>query len=107
MCYSSAIHESEISMKTAHTVVICLLAFSIAFCNPGPQPTRTTAATATESKSLPAQVVSADLILFNGFLITMQDALPSATGIALRGDRILAVGDDEEVLAFRGLHTQS
>lgn len=35
----------------------------------------------------------ADLILTNGTLLTLDEAIPHATAIAVRGDRILAVGD--------------
>ena len=39
----------------------------------------------------------ADLVLYNGVLYTMDRERPSATALAVRGDRILAVGDDEEM----------
>ena len=41
----------------------------------------------------------ADTILHNGRLITMDDALPAATAMAIKGGRIMAVGDD----AVKGL----
>ena len=41
----------------------------------------------------------ADTILHNGRLITMDDALPTATAMAIKGGRIMAVGDD----AVKGL----
>lgn len=47
----------------------------------------------------------ADLILFNGRVHTMDPALPFATAVATRGDRILAVGLDSEILHLRHQHT--
>ncbi|MBU6166203.1 MAG: amidohydrolase [Alphaproteobacteria bacterium] len=45
----------------------------------------------------------ADTILFNGRLITMDDARPTATAMAIKGNRIMAVGgDDVRGLAGRG-----
>ncbi len=38
--------------------------------------------------------MSADLVLYNGKLYTMDDRRPQATAIAVRDNRILAVGDD-------------
>ncbi len=48
----------------------------------------------------------ADLILSNGRVHTMSAALPFATTVAIRGDRILAVGTDEETRPLRGPNTQ-
>jgi predicted amidohydrolase YtcJ len=48
-------------------------------------------------------VMTADLIL-RGRVITMDDARPSAGALAVRGDRVLAVGDDLDGL--RGPHTR-
>lgn len=42
----------------------------------------------------------ADLILFNGVIRTQSDDQPRASALAIRGDRILAVGSDDEI---RGL----
>ncbi len=45
----------------------------------------------------------ADTILFNGRLITMDDARPTATAMAIKGNRIMAVGGDD----VRGLAGKS
>lgn len=42
-----------------------------------------------------AQDRDADAILFNGRLITMDDARPRATAMAIKGGRIMAVGGDD------------
>lgn len=46
--------------------------------------------------------VMADMILTGGNVLTLDDARPSATAIALEGDRVLAVGGEDEVLTCRG-----
>lgn len=48
-----------------------------------------------------AQQPAADTILFGGAVLTMDEAAPTATAIAIAGDRILAVGDDEAMLALQ------
>src|SRR3954447_18681879 len=48
----------------------------------------------------------ADLILHGGKLTTLDPANPSAASIAVKGDRILTVGSDEQALMhFRGPRT--
>ncbi len=49
---------------------------------------------------------SADLILTNGKIVTVDDSRPEAEAVAIRGDRILAVGDAEAVDRHRGLETE-
>ncbi len=48
----------------------------------------------------------ADLIIANGRIITMDPALPIARCVAVRGNRILAVGGDSIVADFRGSRTR-
>ena len=43
---------------------------------------------------------SADMVLRNGKIVTVDEALGEAQAIALRGDRILAVGSNEQIAAF-------
>jgi hypothetical protein len=40
------------------------------------------------------------LILYNGRIQTLDPDLPQATALAIEGDRIVAVGSDEEVLVL-------
>ena len=40
------------------------------------------------------------LILFNGRIQTLDPNLPVASALAIEGDRIVAVGSDDEVLAL-------
>ena len=42
-----------------------------------------------------------DLILHNGNIHTLDDTRPHATAIAIQGERIAVVGDDDAVLATR------
>lgn len=48
----------------------------------------------------------ADLVFLNGKVLTMDQARPEATAIAVAGDRILAVGSDEEIAKLRGEGTK-
>jgi hypothetical protein len=46
-----------------------------------------------------------DSILYNGRLATQDPGFPQATALAVRDGRILAVGDDAEILDLAGPHT--
>lgn len=48
----------------------------------------------------------ADLVLLNGHVVTVDSARPEAQAVAIRGDRILAVGSDAEVRRHVGPNTQ-
>jgi len=48
----------------------------------------------------------ADLVLQNGNVVTVDDKLPRAQAIAVIGDRIAAVGNNEEIAAFVGDRTE-
>ncbi|HSC83996.1 MAG TPA: amidohydrolase family protein, partial [Pseudomonas sp.] len=50
--------------------------------------------------------MNADLILFNGRLHTVDREKPTATAVAIKDGRFLAVGNDAEVMALRGSATQ-
>ncbi|HLE57227.1 MAG TPA: amidohydrolase family protein [Rhodothermia bacterium] len=43
-----------------------------------------------------------DVIYHNGTVLTMDDALPQAEAMAVRGDAIMAVGSSEQILAMQG-----
>lgn len=55
---------------------------------------------------LGAQPASADLILHNGRIYTVAPQQPRASAVAIRGDRIVSVGADADVLARRGPQTR-
>ena len=48
----------------------------------------------------------ADLILFNGKVVTVDATRPEAQALALKGDLILAVGSDKEIQTYKGPRTQ-
>jgi len=47
-----------------------------------------------------------DLILYNGTIRTQDDSLPFATAVTVSGNRILAVGDDADILSFAPKETR-
>jgi hypothetical protein len=49
----------------------------------------------------------ADLILHHGFIWTVDESKPQAEAIAIRGDKIIKVGGNEEVLGSKGERTQT
>jgi hypothetical protein len=54
----------------------------------------------------PAPAQPADTLLLNGHIITLDDTSREAEGLAIRGDRILAVGSSTEVRAAAGPATR-
>ena len=51
-------------------------------------------------------VISADLVLRNGRIITMDNRWPQVSALAVKGDRISAVGSDRDMLRYTGKETQ-
>jgi predicted amidohydrolase YtcJ len=58
------------------------------------------------NRLLSKQKMTADLIITNARIITMDKANPFAEALALKGNRILHVGRKEDVLALRGAKTR-
>ena len=52
-----------------------------------------------------SQAEKADLVLKNAVITTMNSAMPEASALAIRGDRIVRVGSDKEVSVFIGPQT--
>ncbi|MEX2381612.1 MAG: hypothetical protein WD490_04455 [Opitutales bacterium] len=50
----------------------------------------------------PVQAETADLVFRNADVVTMNSIQPAAASIAVRGDRIVAVGSDDEIEAWIG-----
>ncbi len=48
----------------------------------------------------------ADIIFYNGTLLTMEPNQPTAQAIAIQGEMIIAVGTDDEILTLSGPETQ-
>ena len=55
---------------------------------------------------VPPVLQPADLVLRNGRVVTVDDAIPEAEAIAVAGDRIVAVGSNEEIAAYVGETTK-
>jgi predicted amidohydrolase YtcJ len=53
-----------------------------------------------------SQTAVADLILHNGFVWTVDEAKPQAEALAVRGDKLIKVGGNAEVLALKGAQTR-
>jgi hypothetical protein len=51
------------------------------------------------------EVAPADLVLLNGKIVTMEEARPEAEALAVRGDRVVAVGTSGEVTRYIGDRT--
>ena len=50
---------------------------------------------------------SPSLILHNGFVVTMDPVLKEATAVAIDGDTIVSVGDDNDILQLAGTDTKT
>ena len=59
------------------------------------------------SASLAAQQAPADIILTNGKVITVDDQFSIAQAVAVRGDRIMAVGTNQDITRLAGPSTRS
>src|SRR5688500_14851040 len=60
---------------------------------------------ATHAPAL-AQQASADLVLINGRIVTVDDARPEAQAIAVRGDTVAAIGTTAEIQKLVGSSTK-
>ncbi len=66
-----------------------------------------TLAAAATVKTAAAQDMSADMVLTGGKIATQIPSKPFVTAMAVKGGRVLAVGSDDEISAFRGANTQT
>ncbi len=55
--------------------------------------------------STPAPTSTADRIFTGATIVTMSEAQPAAQAIAIRGEKIVAVGTDEDILRWKGPST--
>jgi predicted amidohydrolase YtcJ len=55
----------------------------------------------------PSPEEAADLVLLGGHIVTMNESQPEAEAIAITGDRILAVGTNEEIESFVDTGTET
>src|SRR3990170_3077796 len=59
-----------------------------------------------EASSQQTSPSASKMIFHNGLIVTMDDAQPQAQAIAIEGDRIVAVGSDEDIRALADSATQ-
>ena len=52
------------------------------------------------ARCAPKTQLGAGLVFFNARVMTRDPERPEVTAIAIQGDRIVAVGDDEDILAL-------
>ena len=62
---------------------------------------------AQSAQSLPPEVIAyADMVLYNGKILTADEQFTIAEAVAIRGDKFLALGDNQEILAMAGPRTR-
>jgi predicted amidohydrolase YtcJ len=49
---------------------------------------------------------AADIIFYNGTILTMDEKNPQANAIAIKGEKIMAVGNNNDILALKGTQTR-
>jgi predicted amidohydrolase YtcJ len=76
----------------------------VAACAAPPRATDTPILPSIEATPSP-QAEPADIIFHNGTVITIDTERPTAEAVAIKGQRIQAVGTEEEILAYRGAGT--
>jgi predicted amidohydrolase YtcJ len=91
--------------------IILFVSFLLSNCAPANQTTselQTETSTATQQVILPSATpgIKADIIFRNGTILTMDPDQPSVNGIAIRGNEIIAVGENYEMSAYVGDDTQ-
>ena len=61
---------------------------------------------AVRTTAAPQPPPPADLVLTNGKIVTVEDAMPEAQALAVRGDRIVALGSSADIRRYVGPKTQ-
>ena len=99
---------------TFHFAVIVLIAAALSACGqpggselpvilePTLQPTAAVGLAFPSAPAPTAEAAEAGIIFYNGLILTMDDALPTASAIYIQGERIVSVGDDASLLAEAG-----
>ncbi|NJC95454.1 MAG: amidohydrolase family protein [Anaerolineae bacterium] len=93
--------------------VFLLIVFMLSGCNllnttqepPTQFPTQPGIQTVTPAPTISAEE-AADVIFYNGVILTMNPDQPRAQGIAIRGDKIIALGSNQEITAYQDDHTK-
>jgi len=89
---------------------LSLASTALTSCTLGQQLLEVKGTVTPEFTAPPAPVLTAgefaDTVIINGNLITMDSSFPSANAIAIKGDKILLLGDNAEIKALAGETTQ-
>src|SRR5690606_31453436 len=87
----------DLSMATAgRSVLTAALAAAALACGAGPGP----------ASRAPHGDERADVVLRGGVIVTMDDDQPRASALAVRGERVVAVGADDDMARFIGPGTR-
>jgi predicted amidohydrolase YtcJ len=95
-------------MKRISLVIVLLLAGCVPpdGNNPTQQsPTQPSVQIVTPAPTIPAES-AAEVIFYNGAILTMNPGQPHPQAIAIRGEKILAIGTDQEITALKDDHTR-
>jgi predicted amidohydrolase YtcJ/ABC-type branched-subunit amino acid transport system substrate-binding protein len=87
--------------------IALFLALGALACDSSSDPDPTATATPAETATADASSAGSDeggggIVLHNAAVVTMDEAQPEAQAVLIRGDRIVAVGSDEDVMAEAG-----
>ncbi len=94
-------------LATGGTVFSLLMTACNLFPTGKPTPTPRPLPTAIPTPPiLASDEEAADIIFYNGDVLMMDEALTQAEALAVRGEKIMAVGSEAEVLTLRGERTQ-
>ncbi len=99
-CAPSGPSESEIATQVAEGTIATLAASA-----PTPSPTLAPTDTPMPTR-IPPPVRAVEFIYRNGVILTMETEYPEAQAIAIHGEKIVAVGSDQEIMALQGPETQ-
>ena len=97
--------------RLARALAICTLLAAIGCGGPAPNPQQDAAAPAGNAVgTAPSDLAAsgpADVILSNGKVITVDDKFTIAQAVAIKGERVLAVGTTEEIARLAGPSTRT
>ena len=86
--------------------LVCAVAFAQSFGAPGPALAQGPGAAGPTSAQRFGAAGPADLIFSNGKIVTVDDRFTIAQSVAITGDRIVAVGTNQEVARLSGPNTK-
>ena len=97
--------------RLARTLAICALLAAVSCGGPAPNPQQDAAPpTGNAAGTTPSDLAAsgpADIILSNGKVITVDEKFTIAQAVAIKGERVLAVGTTEEIARLAGPSTRT